>query len=58
VFALQEGHPQEWKRIVDTSLDYPEDIVEPDNAISGAAQRYTVAPRFRRRISMRYIKHQ
>jgi glycogen operon protein len=29
VFAVQEGRPEEWLRVVDTSLPSPEDIAEP-----------------------------
>ena len=38
IFTIQEGRPEEWRRIVDTSLASPEDIAETGKGhpISGA----------------------
>lgn len=44
-FCVQEGCPEEWTRIVDTSRDSPEDICEPDNALHLSSQDYTVSAR-------------
>ena len=38
MFAVQEGKPKEWKRVVDTSLDSPEDILDPERTVALAAQ--------------------
>jgi isoamylase len=43
VFHIQEGTPQEWKRIVDTSLPSPDDFSERDLPLATA--EYRVAPR-------------
>jgi glycogen operon protein len=43
VFHIQEGTPQEWKRIVDTSLPSPDDFSE--RALPLATPNYGVAPR-------------
>jgi len=43
VFHIQEGTPQEWKRIVDTSLPSPDDFSE--RALPLATLNYGVAPR-------------
>ena len=43
VFHIQEGTPQEWKRIVDTSLPSPGDFSE--RALPLATPNYRVAPR-------------
>jgi len=42
-FEVQEGTPQEWKRIVDTALPGPRDFVDSGAAIDGMP--YKVAPR-------------
>ena len=43
VFHIQEGTPQEWKRIVDTSLPSPDDFSE--RSLPLAKPNYGVAPR-------------
>jgi isoamylase len=43
VFQVQEGTPQEWKRIVDTALASPDDFSERGEPLQAAD--YTVAPR-------------
>jgi isoamylase len=43
VFELQEGTPQEWKRIVDTAAPSPGDFSEPGLPLERA--KYVVAPR-------------
>jgi isoamylase len=42
-FHVQEGRPQEWKRIVDTALPSPDDF--PDRGVPLESAKYTVAPR-------------
>jgi len=42
-FQLQEGTPQEWKRIVDTDLATPDDF--SDRGESLRAPSYSAAPR-------------
>ena len=42
-FELQEGSAQEWKRIVDTSLQSPDDF--PEEGVSVQKATYRVAPR-------------
>jgi glycogen operon protein len=42
-FQLQEGTAQEWKRIVDTSLQSPDDFSDQDVALQKST--YPVAPR-------------
>ena len=44
-FTLQEGKPQEWRRIVDTHCEGPDDLVDLRNAPALAALRHTVQPR-------------
>ncbi len=44
-FTIQEGQPQEWKRVVDTYLDSPQDFVEPATAPALGSMSYTVQPR-------------
>lgn len=44
-FTLQEGRPEEWRRVVDTSLPSPEDICEPCREPPLATARYTVKAR-------------
>jgi len=42
-FQVQEGTPQEWKRIVDTALASPDDFSEHGESLRAAS--YSVAPR-------------
>jgi hypothetical protein len=42
-FQIQEGAPQDWLRIVDTSLQSPDDFAEPGLPLQQSI--YQVAPR-------------
>ncbi|MHB1401695.1 MAG: glycogen debranching protein [Thiobacillus sp.] len=44
-FTLQEGRPEEWRRVVDTRLPSPEDICEPCREPPLATALYTVKAR-------------
>jgi isoamylase len=44
-FEIQEGRPEDWVRVVDTSLDSPHDIVEPGQQAPLGSRRYVVGPR-------------
>ena len=44
-FTIQEGTPTEWKRIVDTYQDSPDDFVGPAAAPALSSLSYTVRPR-------------
>jgi isoamylase len=44
-FTVQERKPQDWRRIIDTSLDSPRDILPDDQAQPLQAAQYSVAPR-------------
>jgi len=44
-FHIQKGTPEQWRRIVDTSLDSPNDIVDDADAPNINTLVYTVAPR-------------
>jgi glycogen operon protein len=44
-FDLQDGAPDEWRRIVDTGRESPDDIVEPGHEISLTLPRYPIASR-------------
>ena len=44
-FTIQEGTPTEWKRIVDTYQDSPDDFVDPATAPALSSLSYTVRPR-------------
>jgi isoamylase len=44
-FGLFEGTPEQWGRVVDTSRDAPQDIVEPGQETSPIANTYPVGPR-------------
>jgi isoamylase len=44
-FTIQEGNPSEWKRIVDTIMDSPDDIVDPSMASALTSLDYQVQPR-------------
>jgi len=44
-FAVQEGRPQEWKRVVDTFLDSPADFMDPATAPILGSLSYRAQPR-------------
>lgn len=44
-FTIQEGHPGEWQRAVDTSLPTPLDICEPGEEVTLQSPTYTVKAR-------------
>jgi glycogen operon protein len=44
-FVVQEGEPQEWFRVVDTSLATPRDICEPGTEQRLQSLNYSVGPR-------------
>ena len=44
-FTVQEGAPAEWKRIVDTYQDSPDDFVDLAAAPALSSLSYTVRPR-------------
>jgi glycogen operon protein len=44
-FGIHEGQPGQWRRVVDTSLSSPGDIVQDENATSVPSAYYRVAAR-------------
>jgi glycogen operon protein len=44
-FTVQDGMPAEWRRIVDTGRESPDDIREPGQEVRQTSARYTVEPR-------------
>jgi len=44
-FAIQEGHVGEWKRVIDTQRDSPDDLREAGTEITVTAPSYLVGPR-------------
>ena len=44
-FEIQEGATSAWRRVVDTSLDSPFDILEPGNESSLQSMEYHVPAR-------------
>jgi isoamylase len=44
-FAVQEGRPSEWQRVVDTAQESPDDIREPGQKAPEISMRYTAGPR-------------
>jgi isoamylase len=44
-FTVQEGQAQEWRRVVDTFLDTPQDILDATQAPSLTSLTYAVQPR-------------
>lgn len=44
-FAVQEGEAKEWKRIVDTYLPDPDDVVDPETTSALSSSDYAVQPR-------------
>lgn len=45
VFAIQEGLPGVWRRVVDTALESPNDISEPQQEATIDGLHYTAAAR-------------
>lgn len=45
VFTVQDGVPQEWRRVIDTSLDDPQDILDPAGMPNLSSVSCTVEPR-------------
>lgn len=45
MFTVREGLPEQWKRVVDTSLSSPQEILEEGSASAISSLFYTVAPR-------------
>jgi glycogen operon protein len=41
-FIVQEGSARHWRRVVDTSLESPDDILEPGKEMSLASLSYPV----------------
>jgi glycogen operon protein len=44
-FTIQEGHTEQWKRVIDTSLFSPDDFIDLEHAITLASLNYRLAPR-------------
>ena len=44
-FQIQNGNAGEWKRVVDTSLANPDDILECGREVTVATASYEVRPR-------------
>jgi len=44
-FVVHEGTPAEWRRVVDTGRDSPDDICEPGREVQQTSARYSVGPR-------------
>jgi glycogen operon protein len=44
-FTVQDGAPGEWRRVVDTGRDSPDDIREPGGEVPLTSARYPAAPR-------------
>jgi isoamylase len=44
-FVVQEGRPSEWRRVVDTAQESPDDIRDPDQGLPLTSARYTAGPR-------------
>jgi isoamylase len=44
-FTLQDGAPGEWRRVVDTGRESPDDIKEPGQEATLGSARYTASPR-------------
>jgi glycogen operon protein len=44
-FAIQEGQPGDWLRVVDTARESPDDILEPGRECRVESETYRVAPR-------------
>jgi glycogen operon protein len=44
-FVVQEGQPGDWRRVIDTGLDSPEDFREPGAEVPLSSRTYVVKPR-------------
>jgi glycogen operon protein len=44
-FTLQDGAPTEWRRVVDTGRESPDDIREPGQEVLQTSASYSVGPR-------------
>jgi glycogen operon protein len=44
-FVVQGGRPDEWRQVVDTSYESPDDIREPGKELPLTSMRYTLGPR-------------
>ena len=44
-FTLQEGQPGDWKRVIDTGRESPDDLREPGMEVPVRSRSYVVAPR-------------
>ncbi len=44
-FAIQEGRPGQWKRVIDTGRESPDDLREPGTELPLAALTYVTTPR-------------
>jgi glycogen operon protein len=44
-FAVSEGDPDEWGRVVDTHRDSPDDVLDPGEEQALATGSYLVGPR-------------
>lgn len=44
-FSIQEGRGSEWKRVIDTAADSPDDVREPDAQVPLSGPQYVVQPR-------------
>jgi len=44
-FTIQEGAPAEWRRVIDTSLESPEDFCEPGKEVRLTSPDYVVKAR-------------
>jgi len=44
-FTVQDGAPGEWRRVVDTGRESPDDIREPGQELALTSARYAAAPR-------------
>lgn len=42
-FAIQEGTPAEWRRVVDTAREPPEDFLDPGKEVPGSSPMHTLA---------------
>jgi len=44
-FGIHKGAPEDWSRVVDTSLASPDDILQPGSEVQLDSRFYTVSPR-------------
>ena len=44
-FTIQDGSPEEWRRVVDTGLESPDDIATDLDGVSIPSLEYRVGPR-------------